>query len=269
MLGPKLWNVFFNDVDIVISACDFTAMKFADDLTSFKLFDRDQSDDAIFDALKGCQEAVHGWGASNRVSFDKEKEEFCILHHISGSGADFRLLGPVIDSKLTMHSAVYKVASKARPKLYALLRTRRFYSNVDLILQFKVHILPILESVIGAIYHATPIILAQIDRIKEHFLKEIDLSFATAFLKFNFAPLQLRRDIAMLGVLHKCTLGIAHPSLAYMFPAASPTQTQTRYYTRLGSRRHNKQILDRCQSDQLEFFRRSLFGLVGVYNLLP
>ena len=73
----------------------------------------------------------------------------------------------------------------------------------------------------------------------------------------------------MLGVLHKCTLGIAYPSLAYMFPAVSPTQTQTRYYTRLGSRRHNKQILDRCQGDQLEFFRRSLFGLVGVYNLLP
>ena len=73
----------------------------------------------------------------------------------------------------------------------------------------------------------------------------------------------------MLGVLHKCTLGIAHRSFACMFPAASPTQTQTRYLTRLSSRRHTKQILDRCQGDQLEFFKRSLFGLVGVYNLLP
>ena len=102
VLGPKLWNVFFKDVDAAVNSRGFVAKKFADNLTTFKLFDRDQQNDDIFNELKECQEAVHSWGAANRVSFDKDKEEFCILHHCSGIGRDFRLLGPTIDYKLTM-----------------------------------------------------------------------------------------------------------------------------------------------------------------------
>ena len=41
VLGPKLWNVFFKDVDSVVSACGFIAKKFADNLTIFKFFHRD------------------------------------------------------------------------------------------------------------------------------------------------------------------------------------------------------------------------------------
>ena len=84
---------------------------------------------------------------------------------------------------------------------------------------------------------------------------------------YNLAPLPLRRDVAMLGLLHKCTLKSAHPRLQALFPPAPPQQAT--YRTRRAERRHSKQLLERCTGRFLETTRRSAFGLVRVYNFLP
>jgi hypothetical protein len=203
------------------------------------------------------------------VAFDENKEEFAVIHHIHGEGPDFRLLGPIIDTKLLMHSAVAKLVGKIRPKLQSLLRSNRFYNTKDMVTQFKTHILCMAESCVGAIYHAADTTLAPLDRQRDHFLNEIGVSSRSGFLTFNLAPLGMRRDIAMLGLLHKCSLGLAHPDLCALFPPAPPEQTQERYSTRLRVRRHDKQISDICQGHQLDMVARSVFGLVRIYNLLP
>ena len=49
--------------------------------------------------------------------------------------------------------------------------------------------------------------LAGIDAVQTRFLRECGLSDEDALLHFNLAPLEARRDIAMLGFKHRSVLG--------------------------------------------------------------
>ena len=71
----------------------------------------------------------------------------------------------------------------------------------------------------------------------------------------------------MLAMLHKVVIGCAHPAFSSMFPPA-PNPSHT-HLTRLRERRHNKQLLDRCDGTQSSVMHRSVFGLVRRYSLLP
>ena len=88
----------------------------------------------------------------------------------------------MFDPKLLMHKAVQQVLGKARPKVQALLQTRRFYSTGDMVRQFKPHILCILESCTAAIYHAADSILEPLDHVLETFVQEVGLTMEQAFL---------------------------------------------------------------------------------------
>ena len=87
-----------------------------------------------------------------------------------------------------------------------------------MVVQFKGHIFGIVESNIGGIYHATQTVLAPLDRLATSFVHALNIEVDVAFLQFNLAPLALRRDIAMLGFLHKCNLPHAHPHIRELFP---------------------------------------------------
>ena len=152
---------------------------------------------------------------------------------------------------------VEAIIQRARPKCKALLRTRSFYNTVDMILQFKTHILGILESNIGGIYHATSTVLAPLDRIATRFVHELNLEVDFAFLRYNLAPLSLRRDIAMLGFLHKTHLPYAHPHITDFFPQRPGTKIWD--ITGLSTQR----------LQHPDLYCRSLFHLVHVYNALP
>ena len=49
----------------------------------------------------------------------------------------------------------------------------------------------------------------RIDRVQRRFLRELNFSEVAALNEFRLAPLEARRDMAMLGALHKIKLGIA------------------------------------------------------------
>ena len=74
-----------------------------------------------------------------------------------------------------------------------------------------------IEYKTAAIYHATQGELSIIDRIQAGFLRELGISENDALLHFNLAPLHTRRDIAMLGVIHRAAIGRAHPQLRVFF----------------------------------------------------
>ena len=156
-----------------------------------------------------------------------------------------------------MVAAVDATLQRARPKCQALMRTRSFYNTADMLLQFKTHILGILESNIGGIYHATSTVLAPLDRVATTFVHGLNLEVDYAFLHFNLAPLSLRRDIAMLGFLHKTNLPHAHPHIKDFFPSRPGTQIWDVMGLRTQAMSHT------------ELYRRSLFHLVHVYNALP
>ena len=70
-----------------------------------------------------------------------------------------------------MHDAVRKVTGKARGKLKALLRTTSMYNMREIMNQYKCHVLPVLESITPAVYHASTSCLAPQDDVQRSFLK--------------------------------------------------------------------------------------------------
>ena len=79
--------------------------------------------------------------------------------------------------------------------------------NGSTIQLYKSKVVSYCEYRTAAIYNACASLLQHVDRVQDSFLQEIDIDDVTAFSVFNLAPLQLRRDIAMLGLIHRTVLG--------------------------------------------------------------
>ena len=268
VLGPSLWNIFFADVHAPAEKKGAKERRFADDLSISKQYAATVDNEEVRADLRRSQADIHAWGRSNRVAFDPRKEEFAVLAARGGDAQTFRLLGPVLDEKLLMHECIDKLYRKAKQKARALLRCRRFFSIEDMLVLFTAHVRSLVEWCNGAIYHAAPSKLARLDSVQTSFLRHLELDERHAFLDFNLAPLRLRRDIGMLGVLWKISHGRAHPDLEALFPMA-PSSVVPRHDTRAARRRHSLQMINRCDGSQLIQLQRSLFGLVKVWNALP
>ena len=265
VMGPPLWNSFFADVAVPARSTGGEEGMFADDLNVFQQFDQRTPLVEIKRVLVKCRDRVHTWGKANRVSFDAAKEHFLVLHPSEGSGPAFKLLGPLIDSDLRMHSCIDQILSKARAKITAILRMRGFYNEAQLINQFKTHVWSLLEMDAGAIFHAASSLLEKLDEAQNRFLRAIDITPEHAFLQHNFAPPKLRRNMAMLGMLHKRVLGKCHPSFARLLPWFTERFPEGRGHG------HNKALyghnceITHCQG----LFSRSIFAMVDIYNNLP
>ena len=107
-----------------------------------------------------CQHESHSWGNANHVTFDAGKESKHILKTEDAAGATLKLLGILFDDSLSMEKAVNQFVSEASWKLRTLLRTKRFYTDADLVLLYKSHLLSYIEYRTPAIYHATRDVLA-------------------------------------------------------------------------------------------------------------
>ena len=203
-------------------------------------------------------------GQNNRVSFDASKEHMIILHPSECHGEAFKLLGCMMDINLRMHSAIDHVLSKIRPKITAILRTRGYYATPDLILQFKMHIWSLIEGNMGGYFHAAASLLEKIDDAQNRFIRDLGLSIDEAFLIFNFPPPSLRRNIGILGLLHKRVLGKCHPSFETLLPWQSD-QIHAEW-----RQRHSKQLYGHNMeiTHHQAIFNRSIFSMVDIYNNL-
>ena len=263
--GPPLWNTYFGDCICAIQGCGFEVVIFADDCNAFKVYPRSCRSSVIFEDLRECQRALHRWGQANAVTFDAGKEDFLVLCGVEPSGGPAKLLGIEFDNRLRMAIAVHNCAAKASWKTKTLLRSWRFFSTTDLIMMFKSHVLSFIEYRTPGIYHACSTVLSELDLVLSRFLMQIGLSEADAFMHFNLAPLCVRRDIAMLGVIHRAVLRKGPPSLwqFFVFDQSAPPRRSAR------SSRHSKQLLEHSVGRNLEMMRRSALGLISVYNMLP
>ncbi len=254
VLGPTLWNLFFEDARRAINEVFFTEKVYADDLNAYREFTNDTSDESIFKCIDACQQELHLWGDANQVAFDASKESKHILKLHEPAGTEFKLLGVLFDDGLSMSTAVGQLVAEAGWKLRALLRTRRFYTDADLVVLYKSHLLSFLEYRTPAIYHATRDVLARLDAVQFRFLREAGISKEDALVHFHLAPLSVRRDIAMLGVIHRAVLGKGPAHFQKHFVLASQTM---------------RKVVDPRASFKHPIIKRSVLGLVAVYNMLP
>ena len=94
-------------------------------------------------------------------------------------------------------------------------------------------------------------------------LRDLGLTELEALEHFNLAPLRTRRAIAMLGVVWRAVRRKGPPQLWSFFDRA-PTRRTTR-----SSEWHELQLKTYRNGDHLEVLRRSVLGLVEVFNVLP
>ena len=274
VLGPPLWNVYFADARRALVHTGFQETVFADDLNAWKAFRMISSaadpHEAPLQTLREAQSELHRWGAANQVMFDPGKESFHILHRSRCHGENFKILGCVFDPQLRMLAAARHVATEAGWRLKTLLRSRKFFTTPELVRLYKAQILSYLESSTPALYHAAASVLAWVDRVQWRFQREVGFSEIECLRNFRLAPLKSRRDMAMLGVLHKINLGIAPPQLQALFPKLGdieelPMRQRLRHWRPL----HSKQVSTHANFSSSNVLKRSLFGLVHCYNILP
>ena len=147
------------------------------------------------------------------------------------------------------------------------MRTKRFYSTPALIRMFKSQILSYIEGATPAIYHASPSTLDLLDSVFHNFLLDMNLSIEQALVDYDLAPLGMRRDIAMLGLLWKVSRKLAPGPIQSLFSLHG--NTLLHYGFNINTELHDYQISDPVEVGHPTIIRRSIFGLVRIWNLLP
>ena len=262
--GPALWNIFFADAPLAMRRCAFQEIIYADDLNAYREFLNNVSNDFVISQLRRCQHELHEWGRANSVTFEPSKESFHILSHTQSFGNSFRLLGITIDVRLHMDEAVHECSVEGHWRLSSLLRSRRFFQVLDLILHYKSNVLSFLEYRTCAITHAADVHLNSLNGVQKRFLRNIDISSFDALQSFNLAPLSTRRDMANLGIIYRALLRQGPRQLQALFRFdARERRTSPRWQV------HQYQVLDETRCLNCDFLNRSTFGYVAIFNLLP
>ena len=274
VLGPPLWNVHYGDARFATAKLGFSETVFADDYNSWKGYKIIRDDatqvEKILEDLRAAQSELHAWGRANQVAFDPSKESFHVLHRRLHQGEDFKILGVIFDGALRMRTAARNIATEAGWRLQRLLKARRFFTIPELVRLYKAQILSYIESSTPGIYHAATSVLSCVDRVQGRFLREIGLNELQALTDWKLAPLCSRRDMAMLGALHKLNLGRAPQQLCDLFPlVGAPREISHLPLLRRLRRLHNRQLFTHCKHDSTEVMKGSVFGLVHCYNALP
>jgi Ni2+-binding GTPase involved in maturation of urease and hydrogenase len=251
--GPMLWNLFFEDARHAINDCFFTEVVYADDLNAYRIFPKTAQTVDIMRSLDNCQHELHKWGVANQVCFDAAKESQHVISVSEPSGDNFKLLGVPFDPELSMVDAVSEIVSAAGWKLRTLLRTRRFYTDSDLVVLYKSHLLSYLEYRTPAIYHATRAVLCRLDAVQTRFLNDIGVDEVTALTVFRLAPLCARRDMALLGIIHRTVLGKGPDQFREFFKLEDQSMA----------------LQDPRRTSKSPLMKRSILGLIAIYNLLP
>ena len=168
-----------------------------------------------------------------------------------------------------MARATHEIAGQAHWKLSAILRTRRYHSNLEVITLYKAQVLSYIEASTAAIAHAPDFFLAQVDRVQIRLLDELGVTHTAALLEYKLAPIRSRRDIALLGLIHRSNLQQAPPQFSEFFFLRPSDSVDGPRQWRLSPQAHNMQVFDAINGSHTRIMERSSLGLVYAYNALP
>lgn len=216
VIGSILRNVYYSDSCMAARASEFEEVIFADDLKAFKILDSSVSDQQAFSLARECRTSLHRWGAANRVLFDPGKESFHILSRSRPAGSCFKVLGINLDTRLLMHDGISDCVRERGWRIHNILRNRRFYTDSEIILFYKSHVLSYIEYRTAAFHFASSSALAPLDAAQSRLLRAVHISDFDALMYFWLAPLGTRRDMSMLGIIHRSVLG-KRPPLPHQF----------------------------------------------------
>ena len=85
----------------------------------------------------------------------------------------------------------------------------------------------------------------------------LGISHEESLMHFNMAPLDIRRDIAQLGLIHRSVLKKGPPHFQRLFPRIQSING------------HYRSIFNRAHGCRAAYIKHSVFSLIGCYNRLP
>ena len=149
------------------------------------------------------------------------------------------------------------------------MRSGRFFNGQQLVNLYKAQLLGYIEYRTPAIYHASDSLLAPLDVIQNQILETADMNPLEALMVASLAPLAARRDMAMLGAIHRSVLRKGPVQLQAFFQL-SHLHIHGRYRLQL------QEWQDGDYTDYMlpgsapaQYIARSALRLVSVYNRLP
>ena len=140
----------------------------------------------------------------------------------------------VFDSTSSFSSdTVNELARDCKWKLNAILRTQSFNSGAQLLSLYKAQVLPFIEFRTPAIYHACNSSLENLEHVQSKLLEAAGMSQVAALTQFRLAPLAARRDMALLGLIHRTGLGRGPKHFRQFFRADAQGRSSNRGQHRL------------------------------------
>ena len=95
-------------------------------------------------------------------------------------------------------------------------------------------------------------------------LSKVGIGEVDALIDFKLAPLASRRDIAMLGAIHRAVLGEGPPQLRAFFTLDSSNLRRSSRYNP-----HGKQLECNFGSKPLDTLKRYILGLCRKHSMFP
>ena len=171
-----------------------------------------------------------------------------------------------------MTDTVHDLATTCKWKLRSILRTKKFNSGIQLVQLYKAQLLSYIEYRTAAIFHACQSALDELDGVQNKLLEAAGMTPVDALNACRLAPLSSRRDMALLGLIHRAVLGKGPRHFAAVFRADVEARQN-------GQGRHRLQLIEFAYghpSDYIfpgsrpaNYIAHSMLGLAAVYNRLP
>ena len=132
-----------------------------------------------------------------------------------------------------------------------------------MVLLYKSHVLSYAEYRTPAIANASCFALHVLDAVQDRFLRAIGLVAEATCVQFKLAPLFYRRDIVILGVLHRFAIERG-PSMFHSLFRVDISLPSLR-----APRSLCRHLIDPCTLRAQQFVTQSALGAVRLYNILP
>ena len=136
---------------------------------------------------------------------------------------------------------------------------------------YKAQILSFIEYRTAAIYHTCDSALDLLDAVQDKILRVAGMSKLDSLNMARLAPLGVRRDIAMLGVIHKTVLGHGPQQFLQFFRADIDARREARggHCLQLLPLQNHESDFALPGSAPANYIEYSAHGPIRVYNMLP
>lgn len=233
VLGPLLWNVYFNDILQLIPE----AQAYADDCTLAFTSDRQDWQGTVC-RINMALDKIVAWSGCWQVTLAPDKTQAMVMSHrrdinnLAGPGIQLEgktlplqdsisILGVEFDAGLSFTNHAKKISKNAAWKLSCVRRISHLPDAKGTEVLYKAQVRPLMEYSPLAWSSCPPSYLATLDRVQARAQRLIQRT-GPQYARGSLQPLQERRDVAGLCVMFKAH-NLNTPHLAALKLPAPPT----------------------------------------------